>query len=151
MKLILLLLSTFLITLQLHYPTNVDTIYTHGYILTMENSIPQYIDCVAVTNAKIVYAGSTKYFYQMQGPNTKVVDLKGKTMLPGFIDSHSHITVATLLSPMANLNPSPDGNTNNFADIVTNMNAWAANSTNQPFITAVGWLCGFGYDDSSLA
>lgn len=70
-------------------------------------------------------------------------------MTPGFIDAHSHITLASLGYQFADLYPPPLGNTSNFNDIVANTKRWA--TRNQDFIKSVGWIIGFSYDDSVLA
>ncbi len=45
---------------------------------------------------EIAYVGDTKAIQEFIGPNTEVIDLAGKMLLPGFIDSHAHHASATI-------------------------------------------------------
>ena len=69
-----------------------DIIYTDGNIITMEGDAPQYVEAVAVKDGRIAFAGS-KAAAQAAVPGATEVDLKGRTMLPGFIDSWGHFTL----------------------------------------------------------
>ncbi|WP_078205548.1 amidohydrolase [Bacillus cereus] len=68
-----------------------DTIFINGKIYTVEKQQP-WAEAVAISKGKIIYVGHTKYAQTYKGSKTKVVDLKGKMMLPGFIDNHLHAT-----------------------------------------------------------
>ena len=65
-----------------------DRIYVNGTVITMNGA--QIVEAVAVRGDRIVGAGSNADIRKMAGSGTVVVDLKGKTMLPGLIDTHSH-------------------------------------------------------------
>lgn len=65
------------------------TLYLNGNIITMENEI--YIDAVLTENGKIIEIGKEALLYK-DSNDVKLFDLKGKTLLPGFIDAHSHFT-----------------------------------------------------------
>jgi len=67
---------------------NLDLIIK-GNILTMANQQPR-TQAVGVKNGKIAVVGSLDEFTKAKGNDTLVLDLKGKTVLPGFIDSHMH-------------------------------------------------------------
>ncbi len=69
--------------------TPADLIIRGGTIYTVENPNP-IVEAVAVIGDKIVYAGDIKGISTFQGENTKVIDLQGKTMTPGFIEGHGH-------------------------------------------------------------
>ena len=62
------------------------TLFYGGKILTMD--IPLYTDAVLTENGKITAVGKREELIK-QAPDT-VIDLDGKTMLPAFIDAHSH-------------------------------------------------------------
>jgi len=68
-----------------------DTVYINGKVVTVDKkfSIKQ---AVAVSKGKIVAVGTTKAIEKYVGKKTKVVDLKGKMMLPGINDSHTHVS-----------------------------------------------------------
>lgn len=67
-----------------------DLLIMGGKIYTMDEKNP-VVEAVAVTGSKIVYAGPWAEAGKWQGEKTKVIDLKGQTMTPGFIESHGHI------------------------------------------------------------
>ncbi len=68
-----------------------DTIYVGGDILTMAGKEPSYVEALVVTDGKIAFAGSEAGAMKHMTGTTKVVDLDGHTMLPGFIDTHGHM------------------------------------------------------------
>src|SRR5438552_3452908 len=72
-----------------------DLILHHGKIVTVDKhfSIQQ---ALAIQGGHILRVGSNQEVLQAQGPQTKLVDLSGKTVLPGLIDSHVHPTAACL-------------------------------------------------------
>ena len=67
-----------------------DTIYTGGDIVTVNDAKPS-AEAIAVRDGKIVAVGARAGIEKThKGKATTVVDLAGKTLLPGFIDPHSH-------------------------------------------------------------
>ena len=70
-----------------------STVYFNGDILTMEGSSPKYVEAVVVTDGKIAFTGSLQDAMNQAGANPSMQDLKGKTLLPGFIDSWGHFTL----------------------------------------------------------
>ena len=80
-----------------------DTIYHNGAILTMAGATPAYAEALAVRDGKIVQVGGKDAALQMKGDTTKVVDLGGKALLPGFLDAHSHYINSLLVANQAKL------------------------------------------------
>lgn len=72
------------------------TLYLGGPIITMDGETPQTVEAVLTKGDRIAFAGSEKQARAAAGDGAVVHDLNGATMLPGFIDAHSHFTVATL-------------------------------------------------------
>nr|WP_033732624.1 amidohydrolase [Bacillus mycoides] len=68
-----------------------DTIFINGKIYTVEKQQP-WAEAVAISKGKIIYVGNNACAQAYKGNKTKVIDLKGKMMLPGFIDNHLHAT-----------------------------------------------------------
>lgn len=66
-----------------------DMVILGGTIYTMDEAKPT-VDAVVVKGEKIEFAGSEKEAREWIGEETKVIDLKGKTMTPGFIEGHGH-------------------------------------------------------------
>jgi len=68
-----------------------DLALTSGKVLTMNQSQP-YAEAIAIKDDKIVQVGTNEEIEPWIGKNTKVISLKGKTVVPGFIDTHIHVT-----------------------------------------------------------
>ncbi|MBD3404795.1 MAG: amidohydrolase family protein [Candidatus Lokiarchaeota archaeon] len=66
-----------------------DMILYNAEVITMENS-PAQAEAIAIHNGSIIAVGGDTEILAMRGPNTTVFDLGGNTILPGFIDSHTH-------------------------------------------------------------
>lgn len=91
-------------------PSNTaDVIYYNGDILTMKGEKPQYIEALAIGSGKILHAGTFFQAVGYTGAQTKLVNLRGKTLLPGFFDPHSHLSGTGLAVTLAYLSPEPDG------------------------------------------
>lgn len=74
----------------LQNPTRVaDLVFIHGKIWTVDELNP-LAEAVAVADGIILYVGSDEGVKIYVGPGTKVIDLRKRLMLPGFIDSHTH-------------------------------------------------------------
>jgi predicted amidohydrolase YtcJ len=61
-----------------------------GNVLTMNPAQPR-AEAVAVKDDRIVKVGTNEEISQLAGKNTKVIHLNGKTVVPGFIDTHIHV------------------------------------------------------------
>src|SRR5687767_7455949 len=67
-----------------------DVVILGGKIYTVNEKQPT-VEAVVVKNDKIEFAGTEKEAREWIGDSTQVVDLKGKTMTPGFIEGHGHL------------------------------------------------------------
>lgn len=76
-------------TPEIDVPVNVDFIFTNGSIITMDDANP-LAEALAITGNKIVAVGANDEILRYRGDDTKVIDLEGRTLVPGFIDSHNH-------------------------------------------------------------
>jgi hypothetical protein len=65
-----------------------DTILHNAKIAT--NGSPSFVEALAITDGKITATGSEKSVFQQRGPQTRVIDGKGRTVIPGLNDSHMH-------------------------------------------------------------
>ena len=66
-----------------------DLILVNGKVWTVDAARPT-AQAVAVVGDRILAVGTTKEIRAFASPSTKVVDLKGRLLLPGFIDNHTH-------------------------------------------------------------
>ena len=58
----------------------------------------QTVQAIAIKDGRILAAGKSEQLRAHEGPKTRVIDLKGKTVLPGLYDSHTHPLSAAMLS-----------------------------------------------------
>jgi len=67
-----------------------DAVYHNGKVLTVDERF-SIVQAFAVREGKIMAAGTNGEILDLAGPNTRRLDLKGKTVIPGLIDTHSHL------------------------------------------------------------
>ncbi|QWE10202.1 amidohydrolase [Polynucleobacter sp. es-EL-1] len=121
---------------------NADTIFYGGPIVTV-NAKNEEVQALAVQNGKIVAVGSKdSVVKEWQSNSTKVVDLKGQTLMPGFVEPHVHIVVTSVFEGLGL-------NLSNFTlpydtkeTLIQKMKAGLKN------VPTGGWLFGFGVDPS---
>ena len=70
------------------------TLYRGGTIITMDGDSPHMVEAVVAKDGRIAFAGDEKAARTAAGKDAAIHDLKGATMLPGFVDAHSHFAVA---------------------------------------------------------
>jgi predicted amidohydrolase YtcJ len=73
-----------------------DTFYFGGDILTMEGKVPRYVEALAVKDGRITFAGAISDAGSWKGPDTRVVNLAGRTLLPGFAANHTDYNVTPI-------------------------------------------------------
>ena len=125
-----------------------DGVYFGGPILTMNDEQPT-AEAVAVRAGRIQAIGTLDDLAPFLGSDTRRIDLQGRTLLPGFVDSHGHVQGIGLQASSANLLPPPDGNGRDIVAVQALLRDWQANNTGP--LKQTDWIVGFGYDDSQLA
>src|SRR5688572_18188221 len=88
-----LALAFFTGTQELARPDLADLILHNGIIWTVDEKNPT-AQAVAIKDGKFVVVGSNDAALKLRGPNTRVVDLKGAFVTPGFNDNHVHFASA---------------------------------------------------------
>ena len=122
----------------------VDTIYLNGQIVTMDAEA-RTVEAVAVRGDEIVAVGSDAEVGLMAGPGTRVVDLEGRAMTPGFYAPHDHFPWAGAIAvTTVNLNSPPMGPVENIDGLVDALREKAAETP------AGDWIQGWGYDDTLI-
>ena len=124
-----------------------DLVYRSGVILTMHDATPR-AEAVAVKDGKIVAVGARPDVEKLAGPQTQTVNLQGRTLLPGFVDSHGHLFGIGLQAASANLLPTPDGEGNDIASLRRLLTTW--DTAGQSPLKKAGLIFGFGCDESQL-
>ena len=110
-----------------------DTVFVNGRIYTVDPN-RSWAEAVAVSGDSIVYVGSAEGADAHIGSATRVVDLKGRMMLPGIQDSHIHPISAGMEAAACNLNYLPG-----VAEYRTTIAEYAAANPDVPWILGGGW------------
>jgi len=126
--------------------TEAQAIYRNGTILTMEDGQPT-AEAVAVADGKILGVGPEDAVMGHRGRETEIHDLAGATLMPGFVDSHSHMVVSSRKLAAVAMDSPPIGGITSIADIQAALRAELERSPRQ----SEHWLIGWGYDHASLA
>ena len=116
-----------------------DAIYFSGDILTMAGQEPSYAEALAVQDGRIAFVGSKDEAMKLRGDATTLIDLKGHTLLPGFIDTHGHMVYFGKNMIDADLFGTPD-----IAELISRMKAQVDKTPDG------AWVVGFGYMARSL-
>jgi predicted amidohydrolase YtcJ len=72
-----------------------DLILENGRIVTVDPEF-RIVEAVAVRDGRFVAVGSAAAIDPWRGPGTEVIDLEGKTVIPGLIDGHNHLMLGGL-------------------------------------------------------
>lgn len=122
------------------------TVYYNGDILTMVGESPNYVEALVEKEGKIVFTGSSSEAMKIAGMGHNMINLKGKTLVPGFIDGHCHFANFGGQAIGAQLLASPDANVDDLEMLISVLKKW--NTPENRALT--GWIFGTGFDDSVL-
>ncbi|MEB3335504.1 MAG: amidohydrolase [Cyanobacteriota bacterium] len=115
------------------------TLYSGGDILTMAGAQPTYAEALVERGGRIVYVGSLAGAIRAAGGGARRVDLAGRTLLPGFIDTHGHFIYFG-----KNLLDADLFGATSVEEIVHRMKRQATR------VKAGGWIVGFGFSGSAV-
>lgn len=68
-----------------------DTVFVNGKVITV-NSTDEVAEALAIRGERILRVGSRAYVEKTVGPGTRIIDLNGRSVVPGFVDNHIHMT-----------------------------------------------------------
>jgi predicted amidohydrolase YtcJ len=119
-------------------------VWRGGTVLTMDE-VGSVATALAVEGDTIVAVGSDEDVARWIPDADLIVELEGRTVVPGFIEAHGHFPGAGLSAVGADLNSPPIGDVTDVAGVIE---ALREVDRNRP---GKGWLIGFGYDDTMLA
>jgi predicted amidohydrolase YtcJ len=124
-----------------------DTMFVGGPIITLDDRRPA-AEAVLVHGGRIAAVGTRTEVEAQKRRRAKVIDLKGRTLVPGFVDPHGHMVMVGLQALAANLRPPPDGKGKDIASLQRLLKDWVGK--NAGAIAKYKLAIGFGYDDSQL-
>lgn len=125
-----------------------DRIWHGGPVITM-NDEAMRAEAVAEKDGRILAVGSKEEVMAYRGEKSQLIDLDGRTMIPGFVDSHGHVFGGGLQAMSANLLAPPDGIVGDIPSMQKVIIEWA--DTNRVLVEQVNLIIGFGYDNATLA
>jgi predicted amidohydrolase YtcJ len=111
-----------------------ETIFINGNIYTVNEKQP-HAEAIAVKSDRIIFVGSNPDAGKFRGDKTRVVDLAGKTLTPGFTDSHCHIFGIGEREMRLNLE-----GTNTREDFLAKVKERVDQTERDKWITGRGWI-----------
>src|ERR1044072_9679064 len=137
MRLLLITVSVLLLTLNLGQPrvqSAADIVFKNGNVYTANDGAPR-AQAIAVKEDRIVFVGSNDAAQKFIGKGTRVVDLKGNTVLPGFTDSHQHLSGVGQREMTLNLEF-----TTSLEDLLAKVKARVDQAEPGQWVTGRGWM-----------
>lgn len=126
------------------YAKEPATVYTGGPIFTM-NKNNDIVEAIAIRGDTILAVGKKADVLAAAGEKPHVVDLKGKTLIPGMVDGHSHFPNGAYRElHMVNLNVPPLGKVEGISDLQALLKARAAK------VKPGEWILGYNYNDLAM-
>jgi predicted amidohydrolase YtcJ len=117
-------------------PPPADVVIQNGTIYTVNPQQPK-AEAVAAAGGKIVFVGSNAEAAEYVGPNTRLIDLRGNTAMPGFTDSHYHLSSVGERERALNLDSTKN---TNLEDFLEKVKAAAAQKKPGEWVTGRGWI-----------
>ncbi len=118
-----------------------DLIFSGGAVITMENPIVSRPLDLAVASGRILALGHRGQLSDLEGLETRIIDVRDKTLMPGLIDSHNHMVRFGENLDLVEMSPS---NINGLEDMLAKLKDRAAHTP------AGEWVRAWGYDDTRL-
>ena len=118
-------------------------IFVNGHILTMDAS-GTIAEAVSVRDGRIEAVGRSEVLLEEATEQTSIVDLRGRTLMPGFVDAHGHFPGSGQTVFSADLNSPPIGEVTSMPQLLERLQGFAQARPD-------GWIVGHGYDDTLIA
>ncbi|HKR21267.1 MAG TPA: amidohydrolase [Pyrinomonadaceae bacterium] len=115
-------------------PTAADIVFKNGNVYTVDTKQPR-AQAIAVTKDRIVFVGSNADAQKLVGPKTRVVDLRGNTVVPGMADAHQHLIGVGMREMTLNLE-----GTTSLEDFLVKVKARVDQAKPGEWITGRGWI-----------
>ncbi len=124
--------------------TRTNFIITNAKIFTADENHPT-AEAIAVQGNRIVFVGSNTDVRAFRGADTRIIDAKGRTVLPGFIDSHFH-----LLNGAKELRFAQLQDVRSLEMLREELINYAAANTKSEWVAGIGLMYGILPDGSSI-
>jgi len=111
-----------------------DIILKNGNIYTVNDSQPK-AESIAIKGNKIIFVGENSQIAKYESKTTKVIDLKGNTVVPGFTDSHCHLREIGIRELTLNLE-----GTTSLNDFLAKVKARVEQVKPGEWVTGLGWI-----------
>ena len=111
-----------------------DIVFNNGNVYTANDKAPQ-AQAIAVKGDRILFVGTNEAAQKYVGPNTRVIDLHGNTVLPGFTDSHQHLSGVGQREMTLNLE-----GTTSLEDLLAKVKARVDQAKPGEWVTGRGWI-----------
>ena len=136
MRLVLIVLGLILLSISpvRQQVATADLLFTNGNVYTANDQLPT-AQAIAVKGDRIVFVGSNADAQKFVGKDTKVIDLQGKTVLPGFTDAHQHLSGVGFREMTLNL----EGSTS-LEDLLAKLKARVGQAKPGEWVTGRGWI-----------
>lgn len=117
-------------------PASADLIVTNARIYTVDDGHP-LASALAVRDGLVAYVGSEREVLTLRGPNTRMIDAHGNTVLPGIVDAHAHLL--NLGFSLGNVNLA---DTRSYDEVIRRV------TDRLPSVPAGKWIQGRGWDQN---
>lgn len=128
-----ILLCALALAAQAQSPETADTVLVNAKIYTVNPREP-WAAALAIRGEKILAVGDGREIARYRGPRTRVIDAKGRLVLPGFTDCHIHFMQGSLGLVRVDLNGAAT-----VREIQQRVSAYAAAHPQEPWILGMGW------------
>lgn len=112
-----------------------DKIFLGGDIITVDDNNPE-VKAIAVHNGKIQAIGSEAEVLKFKGPKTEVIDLQGNTLMPGFIDIHTHPILSSMMAETIDIS---GFNHKNRKEVMESLKKGIEEKGSGKWVLAYGW------------
>jgi len=136
MRPLLIVVSVLLVSLMPLQPrvAPADIVFKNGNVYTADDKVPQ-AQAIAIKGDRIVFVGTNAAAEKYAGANTRVIDLHGNTVLPGFTDSHQHLSGVGEREMTLNLE-----GTTSLEDLLAKVKARVRQAKPGEWVTGRGWI-----------
>jgi predicted amidohydrolase YtcJ len=115
-------------------PATADTLFASGNVYTVNDAAP-HAQAIAIKGERILFVGSNDEAKKYCDPKTRLIDLHGKTVVPGFTDSHYHIMGVGQREMQLNLESATSRES-----FLSKVKEQAAKAAPDRWITGRGWM-----------